>query len=79
MSGKRKKALRREFRQTHGRSPETTATQQRGVIGWLKSKIKPKDDHGDLLEKKSRPIMALLVTDSCNEFRQFKRSRRANG
>ena len=76
MSGRRAKALRREFRQIHGRAPVTTATKQRGILGWFQSKIKPEDDHGDLLEKKSRPIMALLVTDSVSEWRRFKRAGR---
>ena len=77
MSGRRAKALRKEFYQLHHRAPETTATKQQGILGWVKSKIHKEDDHKDALEKKSRAIMATLVTDSYNEWRRFKRARRS--
>jgi len=74
MSGRRAKALRKEFYQLHHRAPVTTATKQVGVFGWIESKIKKEDDHKDAIEKKSRAIMAMLVTDSFSEWRRFKRA-----
>lgn len=74
MSGRRAKALRKAFYQLHHRAPEKTETKQVGVFGWVKSKIKKEDDHKDAIEKKSRAIMAMLVTDSYSEWRRFKRA-----
>lgn len=78
MSGKRTKALRREFRRIHGRAPETTAVRTRGIFAKVWRLFTTRQKDGSKTQKrKPVEIMATMIADSHSEFRRFKRARRA--
>jgi hypothetical protein len=79
MSGRRTKALRREFKRIHGRAPETTAYREKTVSGLMKIVRRMRDAVTGAPKTettiKRRPVV--LLTESHSEFRRFKRARRA--